>query len=52
LTATGRLRSKHRTSEEKIGDVGDSIGGLAGRIGTAGGYAAGTQAHDASIRLP
>jgi hypothetical protein len=34
------------------GDVGDSIGGLAGGIGTAGGYLAGTHAHDAATGLP
>jgi len=34
------------------GDLGDSIGGLAGGIGTAGGYMAGTHAHDASTGLP
>jgi hypothetical protein len=34
------------------GDVGDSIGGLAGGIGTAGGYVAGTHAHDAATGLP
>jgi hypothetical protein len=34
------------------GDVGDSIGGLAGGIGTAGGYLAGTHAHDAGTGLP
>ena len=34
------------------GDVGDSIGGLVGGIGTAGGYVAGTHAHDAATGLP
>jgi hypothetical protein len=34
------------------GDVGDSIGGLAGGIATAGGYLAGTHAHDAATGLP
>jgi hypothetical protein len=34
------------------GDVGDSIGGLAGGIATAGGYVAGTHAHDAATGLP
>jgi hypothetical protein len=34
------------------GDVGDSLGALAGGIGTAGGYLAGTHAHDAATRLP
>jgi hypothetical protein len=34
------------------GDVGDAIGGLAGGIGTAGGYVAGTHAHDAATGLP
>jgi hypothetical protein len=34
------------------GDVGDSIGSLAGGVGTAGGYLAGTRAHDAATGLP
>jgi hypothetical protein len=34
------------------GDVGDSIGELAGGIATAGGYLAGTHAHDAAAGLP
>jgi hypothetical protein len=34
------------------GDIGDSIGSAAGGIGTAGGYVAGTQAHDAASGLP
>jgi hypothetical protein len=34
------------------GDVGDSIGSPAGGIGTAGGYVAGTRAHDAASGLP
>jgi hypothetical protein len=34
------------------GDAGDAIGGLAGGIGTAGGYVAGTHAHDAATGLP
>jgi hypothetical protein len=33
-------------------DVGDLIGGLAGGIATAGGYLAGTHAHDAATGLP
>ena len=34
------------------GDMGDAIGGPAGGIGAAGGYVAGTQAHDAASGLP
>ena len=34
------------------GDIGDSIGSAAGGIGTAGGYLAGTRAHDAATGLP
>jgi hypothetical protein len=34
------------------GGVGDAIGSPAGGIGTAGGYLAGTHAHDASTGLP
>jgi hypothetical protein len=34
------------------GDIGDSIGSPAGGIGTAGGYIAGTRAHDAASGLP
>ena len=34
------------------GDVGDVIGSSAGGIGTAGGYVAGTRAHDAATGLP
>ena len=33
------------------GDIGDSIGGAAGAIG-AGGYIAGTRAHDEASGLP
>ena len=34
------------------GDLGDSLGGAAGGVGTAGGYVAGTRAHDAASGLP
>ena len=34
------------------GDIGDSMGSLAGGVGTAGGYVAGTRAHDAASGLP
>ena len=34
------------------GDVGDAIGSPLGGIATAGGYAAGTRAHDAATGLP
>jgi hypothetical protein len=34
------------------GDIGDAIGSPAGGIGVAGGYAAGTRAHDAATGLP
>jgi hypothetical protein len=34
------------------GDIGDAIGGPAGGIGVAGGYIAGTRAHDAATGLP
>jgi len=34
------------------GDLGDSLGGVAGGVGTAGGYVAGTRAHDAATGLP
>ena len=34
------------------GDIGDSIGSAAGSIGTAGGYVAGTRAHDDATGLP
>jgi hypothetical protein len=34
------------------GDMGDAIGSLAGGIGTAGGFVAGTRAHDAASGLP
>ena len=34
------------------GGVGDSIGSLAGGVGTAGGYMAGTRAHDDTSGLP
>jgi hypothetical protein len=34
------------------GDIGDAIGPPAGGIGTAGGYLAGTHAHDAATGLP
>jgi hypothetical protein len=34
------------------GDIGDAIGGPAGGIGVAGGYIAGTRAHDAASGLP
>lgn len=34
------------------GDLGDSIGGAAGGVGAAGGYVAGTRAHDAASGLP
>jgi len=34
------------------GDVGDAIGSPAGGVGTAGGYVAGTRAHDAASGLP
>jgi|SRR5829696_6131725 len=34
------------------GDIGDAIGSPAGSIGTAGGYIAGTRAHDAATGLP
>jgi hypothetical protein len=34
------------------GDLGDSLGGTAGAVGTAGGYVAGTRAHDTGSGLP
>jgi hypothetical protein len=34
------------------GDIGDAIGGPAGGIGVAGGYIAGTRAHDDASGLP
>jgi hypothetical protein len=34
------------------GDIGDLIGSPAGGIGAAGGYVAGTRAHDAATGLP
>ena len=34
------------------GDVGDALGAGAGGVGTAGGYLAGTRAHDAATGLP
>jgi hypothetical protein len=34
------------------GDIGDAIGSPAGGVGTAGGYMAGTRAHDAASGLP
>ena len=34
------------------GDIGDEIGSAAGGIGAAGGYLAGTRAHEAAIGLP
>jgi hypothetical protein len=34
------------------GDIGDLVGSPAGAIGTAGGYLAGTHAHDAAAGLP
>jgi hypothetical protein len=34
------------------GDIGDSIGSPAGGVGTAGGYLAGTRAHDDASGLP
>jgi hypothetical protein len=34
------------------GDVGDTIGGVAGGVGAAGGYIAGTRAHDEATGLP
>ena len=34
------------------GDIGDVLGGTAGAVGTAGGYIAGTHAHDAASGLP
>jgi hypothetical protein len=34
------------------GDLADTLGGAAGAVGTAGGYVAGTRAHDAASGLP
>ena len=34
------------------GDLAETLGGAAGAVGTAGGYVAGTRAHDAASGLP
>jgi hypothetical protein len=57
VTAVGEFDPRGHTGAGFAGgligaDAGDALGGAAGGVGAAGGYVAGTRAHDAATGLP
>ena len=57
VTAVGEFYPRGHTGAGFAGgmigaDAGDALGGAAGGVGAAGGYVAGTRAHDAAAGLP